>query len=224
MRIEPFGVELWMNEFENDCELNLAETCVDSLTVQELLDLTGTSPTDLVDGLAPLRLSYGAIEGTTRLRAAIAALYQATDPEQILVTHGAIGANHLVHHTLVEPDDRVISVVPNYQQHYSIPESIGAEVVRLPLLPEDGYQIDLDQMLDQLAGLATPGTKLIALSNPNNPTGALLGPDQLARLAEIATGCGAYILCDEVYRGLEREDPGSTPSIADLYELSLIHI
>ena len=91
-------------------------------------------------------------------------------------------------------------------------------MVRLPLLPEDGYQIDLDQMLDQLAGLATPGTKLIALSNPNNPTGALLGPDQLARLAEIAAGCGAYILCDEVYRGLEREDPGSTPSIADLYD------
>ena len=214
MRIEPFGVELWMNEFENHCEFNLAETCVDSLTVEALLDLAGRSSEQLLDDLLPMRLTYGAIEGTDRLRRAIAALYETIAPEQTLVTHGAIGANQLVHLTLVNEGDRVVSVVPNYQQHYSIPESIGADVHRVALRRDNNYQLDLDELADAV----TPGTKLIALSNPNNPTGTLLDAARLERLAQIAADAGAYVLCDEVYRGIDQQDPGTTASIADLYE------
>ncbi len=211
MHIEPFGVELWMNEFENTCRYNLAETCVDSLTLAELLDLTGEPETTLAE-LASMRLSYGAIQGSERLRNAIAALYDTQQADNVLVAHGAIGANALVHQTLVSPGDRVISVMPTYQQHTSIPASVGADVAELRLHPEDGFLPDLEK----LRALATSDTRLIALNNPNNPTGALMPADMLSEIAEIAESVDAWILCDEVYRGTDQQGSGSTASLADL--------
>ncbi|MGJ7042084.1 aspartate/methionine/tyrosine aminotransferase [Shinella sp. BE166] len=213
MKIRDFGVEIWMNRYENHCELNLAETCVESLTVEELLDMAGKKDTILSE-LLPMKLTYGAIEGSERLRRLIAAMYDSQAMENVVVTHGAIGANALVHETLVEPGDRVISVLPTYQQHYSIPESFGADVQILKLTAERGFLPDLTE----LRRLATPGTKLICLNNPNNPTGSLMDRDFLIEVVEIARACGALILCDEVYRGTDQEGDGMTASIADLYE------
>lgn len=213
MKIEEFGVEIWMNRHENDCRYNLAETCVESLTVAEVLVLAGKSNA-ILDELLPMKLTYGAIEGSQRLRDAIAALYESRDADEVMVAHGAIGANALVYSTLVEPGDRVVSIVPTYQQHVSIPESLGAEVVRLELRQEDVYAPDLDA----LRALAGDSAKLIVFSNPNNPTGALMERDVLEEIVRIAQGCGAWVLADEVYRGLDQQGDGSTVSIADLYE------
>lgn len=213
MKIRDFGVEIWMNRYENDCELNLAETCVELLTVAELLDMAGKRD-DILSEILPMKLTYGAIEGSDRLRRLIAGLYENQTLENVVVTHGAIGANALVHETLVEPGDRVISVLPTYQQHYSIPESFGADVKILKLTAEQGFLPDLDQLRRD----AVTGTKLICLNNPNNPTGALMDRDFLMQVVEIARGCGAWLLCDEVYRGTDQEGEGMTASVADLYE------
>ncbi len=212
MKIEPFGVEIWMNAHETRCALNLAETCVHSLTIAELLTLAGRNDHALAD-LLPMQMTYGAIEGSDRLRNAIAALYADQARESILVTHGTIGANALVHQAMVSAGDRVVSIVPTYQQHTSIPVSLGAGVVELRLRPEDGYLPDLAE----LRRLAVPGTQLITLTNPNNPTGALIGPDMRAEIVAIARDAGAWLLADEVYRGTEQSGP-MTPSFADLYE------
>lgn len=213
MKIREFGVEIWMNRYENHCELNLAETCVQSLTMAELLQMAGKTDTILGE-LLPMHLTYGAIEGSDRLRNLVAGLYENQKPENVVATHGTIGANALVHETLVEPGDRVISVLPTYQQHYSIPESYGADVQILKLREENQFLPDLDE----LKAMATPGTKLIAINNPNNPTGSLMDRAFLQQVADIARGCGAWLLCDEVYRGTDQEGDGSTVSIADLYE------
>jgi aspartate/methionine/tyrosine aminotransferase len=212
MRIADFGVEIWMNRWEARCRYNLAETCVDSVTVAELLALAGMDAASLAAELAPMRLGYGAIEGSERLRAAIAALYETVAPEGVLVAHGAIGANHLVYEALVEPGDVVASVVPTYQQHVAVPESLGAEVRQVRLREADGWRLDLDELGD-----AAHGAKLISITNPNNPTGALLSPAALARVVDIADHEGAWILADEVYRGLDQDDPGTSPSFADRY-------
>ena len=137
MDIRPFGVEMWMNEFETKCDLNLAETCVESITLGELFEMAGQHNSILND-LSAMKMTYGAILGSERLLVAIAGLYAGQGPENLIVTHGTIGANMLVHKTLVSAGDRVISVVPTYQQHYSIPESIGADVRLLKLREEDG--------------------------------------------------------------------------------------
>lgn len=212
MKIRNFGVEIWMNHYETKCELNLAETCVESLTVAELLDMAGK--TDIAQELLPLKLTYGEIEGSVRLRKLVAGLYERQRMENVVITHGAIGANALVHQTLVDPGDRVISVLPTYQQHYSIPESIGADTQILKLTEKTGFLPDLEE----LKSLATPGAKLIAINNPNNPTGSLMDREYLERIVEIARACGAWILCDEVYRGTDQDGDGMTASIADLYE------
>ncbi len=216
MKIRDFGVEMWMNAYENDCTHNLAETCVRSLTVEELLDLSGKRE-ETLEQLVQTRLTYGDIPGSLRLRQAIAGLYRIMSPERVTITNGAIGANALTMLTLVEPGDRVISVLPTYQQHYSIPESIGAQVDILQLREENGWLPDLDE-LRGLVKKAGGRVKLININNPNNPTGSVMEEPLLRELVEIARSAGAWLLCDEVYRGLCHQGDPYTASVADLYE------
>ena len=213
MKIRPFGVEMWMNEFETKCEFNLAETCVASLTIEQLIEIAGKNDATLSE-LLPMKMTYGAIEGSDRLRDAIGALYTQQRRNNIVVTHGAIGANALVHETLVEPGDHVISVRPTYQQHYSIPESYGATVEILHLRPENDFLPDLAEFKAMLR----PNPKLVVLNNPNHPTGSLMQAEALEAFCEIASGSGAYILCDEVYRGTNQSGDGFAPAIADVYD------
>lgn len=213
MHIDPFGVELWMNQWETRCDWNLAETCVQSLSVDELLRLAGRNDTDLSE-LLSIKLTYGAIEGSDRLRRAICGLYQRQGVDNVIVTHGTIGANMLVHRTLVSAGDHVIAVVPTYQQHYSIPSSIGARVQQLHLREQDGWLPDIDA----LRAMVTSDTVLIALTNPNNPTGALIPPEMMAQIVDIARAHDVWILCDEVYRGTDQTGDGLSMSMADMYE------
>ena len=213
MFIEPFKVEIWMNEWESRCTYNLAETCVASITIEELLALSGRDEGDLSE-LLSMKLTYGDIEGSDRLRAAISKLYANTSIADITITHGTIAANMLVHKGLVERGDHVVSIVPTYQQHYSIPRSIEADVATLSLEASDGFLPDLDR----LRSMVTPETKLIAFTNPNNPTGALIERPILEAIADIADSVGAYLLCDEVYRGTGQVGDGMVPSIVDIYD------
>ncbi len=213
MQIKEFGVERWMDAWENNCELNLAETCVDSLRVDELLAMSGKGDAILAE-MRALKLTYGAIEGSERLRTLIATLFATQTRDNVTVTHGAAGANALVYETLVSSGDEIISFVPAYQQHYSIPESFGAHVKYLRLKEQDGYLPDLDT----LGALVTPATRMIVFSNPNNPVGSLMPRETLAAIVEIAREVGAYVLSDEVYRGIDLAGDGFTTSIVDLYE------
>ncbi len=131
----------------------------------------------------------------------------------MIPTHGAAGANHHVFCSLISAGDRVVSIMPTYQQLYSIPEAIGAEVALMHLKQENDYLPDLAE----LKALVTPDTKMICINNPNNPTGALMTGAQLQQIVDIARSVDAYILCDEVYRHLTQTDEWS-PSIVDLYE------
>ena len=213
MKIAPFKVEEWMNEYEDGAKYNIAETCVNSISLDELFTLCGEDKESFLNALCAKRLTYGEITGIPEFKQGIAKLYKSINPEEVVITHGAAGANHHVFYSLVEKGDRVISIMPTYQQLYSIPESFGADVQLLNLDMKDGYLPDLEQ----LRRLAIPGTKLICINNPNNPTGALINPEMMLEIVEIARSCGAYILCDEVYRHLTQDDIWQE-SIVDMYE------
>ena len=213
MLIRPFAVEEWMNAHETGARYNIAETCVDSVSADELFALTGEDGGAFWHSLAGRRLTYGDIEGSPAFREGVCRLYRTLEPRHVLTTHGAAGANHHVFYSLVEPGDRVISIAPSYQQLTSIPEGYGADLKVLRLRPENGYLPDLEE----LRALAVPGTKLICINNPNNPTGALMDGAMLQEIVSIAKEAGAYLLCDEVYRHLTQTDDYS-PSIADLYD------
>lgn len=212
MNIKPFKVEEWMNEYENGAVYNLAETCVDSISLDQLFELTGTDKETSLSEICRRRLTYGDIWGAPAFKKGICKLYQTIAPENIITTHGAAGANHHIFYSIIQPGDRIISVIPTYQQLYAIPESFEADVQLLKLQKKDNFLPDLDE----LRRLATPETKLICLNNPNNPTGALMSKEMLTEIIEIARSIDAYILCDEVYRGLTQNEDYSE-SVADLY-------
>jgi aspartate/methionine/tyrosine aminotransferase len=213
MRMDEFKVEQWMNDFENDAVYNLGDTCIDTLTLGELLELAGESSQDCLASLVDTRLTYGHIFGSPELIKGIASLYEDIKTDQILPTHGATGANHQVIFTLLEEGDEMISVLPTYQQHYSISKSMGAKVNFLYLEPSNNFLPNINQ----LKNMVNPKTKLIAITNPNNPTSSLIPPAMLREIAEIARGVDAYILSDEIYGGLS-VDGSSMPSIVDFYE------
>ena len=212
MNIKDFGVEMWMAKYENDALYNIAETCVSSITINELLEMSDIKDSAF-DNIRKMKMTYGDIEGSLDLRREICKLYQNIDIANVTVTHGTIGANALVYDVLIEPNDHTISVLPTYQQHYSIPESLGANVDILPLRWENNFIPDIDE----LKSLIKPNTKIISINNPNNPTGSVIGLDLLNQIVDVARSVDAYVLCDEVYRGLNHVE-GFTPSIVDLYE------
>lgn len=211
MKIEPFGVEQWMNAWETKCALNLAETCVASLTLAELMQMAGTTQAMPAD-LGAMQMTYGEIRGSTRLRGLVAEMFEAQTADTVLITHGTIGANHMVYQALVGAGDEVVAITPTYQQHTAIPRSLGAEVREIALSEDSGWLPDWDAV----AAAVTDKTKVIALTNPNNPTGALIDRAGLERVAEIARTVDAWVLCDEVYRGTEQGE--AVPSIVDVYD------
>lgn len=213
MNIKPFAVEEWMNAYETGAKYNIAETCVDSISLDELFELSGTDKDAFLNKLCARRLTYGAIEGSSDLKEGIASLYRTMAPQEIVPTHGASGGNHHVFYSLINPGDKVISIMPSYQQLYSIPASLGADVKIMHLKKENGYLPNVDE----LKKLAEGGVKMICLNNPNNPTGALIPEEILQKVIRIARDFDAYLLVDEVYRHLIQSDDWQ-PSIVDMYE------
>lgn len=213
MKIRTFKVEQWMNDYENDAIYNLGETCIDSMTLGELIELSGQNPDKYLVSLKDKRMTYSHIYGSPELLDGIASLYKNIVPSQVIPAHGAVGANHQVIMSMIEPKDNMISVMPTYQQHYSIPESIGAEVRILQLTPENNFLPDLKL----LKSLVDENTKMITINNPDNPTGSWIPDDVMMGIVEIARSVNAYILSDEVYRGIS-EDGSYMTSIADIYE------
>lgn len=213
MNIKPFAVEEWMNAWEGGAKYNIAETCVDSVSLDELFEMTHEDKDAFLTDFCKRKLTYGDIEGKPAFKEGICKLYHTLKPDEIVPTHGAAGANHHVFYSLISPGDRVISIMPTYQQLYSIPEGYGADVQIVKLKAENHYLPNIDE----IKALVTPNTKMICINNPNNPTGALMGTEYLKAIVEIARQVDAYVLCDEVYRHLTQNDEWCD-SIVDLYE------
>ncbi len=208
MKIDSFKIEDWMNRYCPEARYDLTSTCIKPLCVNELFSFDSSKE------IFNTSLSYGDIQGSLRLKNGIKSLYTNQGEENITVTHGAIGANQLVFLALLEKGDEVVSVLPAYQQHYSIPESLGAEVKKYFLKEENNWLPDLKE----LEKVITRKTKLLILNNPNNPTGAVIPDDMLEKIVEIAKENNVWILSDEVYRGLNLCGNPYSKSIADLYE------
>ena len=203
MAFEPFAMERWQSTWENRVRYNLSESGVHPLSVGELLALAGTS----LDEVAAVRLGYPQSNGTERLRAAIAALYPGATPDNVLVTSGSAEANFCVCWRFIEPGDRVSIVLPTYMQTWGLARTFGARIAPIWLREDHAWQPDLAELDAAIA----PGTKLVIVTNPNNPTGAILSAEAADRIVRRVSEVGAWLLADEVYQGAERVAP-PTPS------------
>lgn len=217
MKIDDFVLENWLNPaaMSEKNKIYLGGSCVLPMTVEEMFQLTGENMDDFLEDLKKMDLGYGNFEGTPRTRKAIANLYENVEADDVILVHGGTGANSTVVLTLIEETDNVVSIMPNYQQFYSIPKSIGAEVRTLNLKPENGYRLNIEELRKSI----DEKTKAILFTNPNNPTGALLELDEMLEIVEIAKSVDAWIICDEMYRGLKEE---YMPSFADIYHKAIV--
>ncbi len=207
---QPFEMERMMSEWENVVEYNLSESGVHPMTVRELLD----GDPGGVERLLDTELNYAQAHGEIPLREAIAALYPGATRDNVLVTVGAAEANYLALHTLVDPGDQVVIMLPNYMQVWGIAKNHGLRVASFRLLEEDGWAPDLAE----LDAVVTAQTRLIAVCNPNNPTGRIMTEAEMAAVVAVADRVGAWILADEVYSGAERLTDDETPSFYGRYD------
>ena len=207
---QPFVMERFMSKFEQEVDFNLSESGVHPIILSELL---GDDPDARRDLLAT-DLNYPHVNGIPELRQNIAGMYPGADPDNVLVTVGAIEANYISIHTLLSPGDEIIVMLPNYMQIWGLAKNHQYHLETFPLLEEKGWAPDLDA----LRNAVSPQTRLIAVCNPNNPTGRILTPMEMDAIIEIADRVGAWILADEVYSGAERLTDEKTPSFFGRYD------
>lgn len=151
-----------MDDYEHSAKLNLAETCCASISLHDLQSLSSAESSKAIVDYSQKQV-YGAIRGTETLRSNIASQFipegARLSADNVLVTNGAIQANFLALYTNVGPGDHVICHYPTYQQLYSVPESLGAEVSLWRAKEDDGWSVDIDE----LRALIRPNTKLIII-------------------------------------------------------------
>jgi aspartate/methionine/tyrosine aminotransferase len=218
MRIAPFAMERLQSTYENLVEFNLSESGVHPLRTEELLD-----DREELSALLALELGYPQTNGTPELRAAVAALHPGATPSDVEVTNGGAEANFLAVWHLLEKDDETVLMLPNYMQIAGLAEAFGGPVHRWWLRAgEDGEgRTRWTPDLDRLESLVTSRTRLIAICNPNNPTGTRLERDAVEAVCTIAARQGAWVLSDEIYRGAEL-DGNETPTAWGLYERVIV--
>ena len=209
----PFELERWQSTWEKRVRYNLSESGVHALSVRELLELAGADPGPLLG----VHLGYSQSNGTDLLRERIAALYPGATPAQVLVTTGSAEANHIVCWRLIGPGDQVAIMLPNYLQTWGMTQNLGGKVRGFSLSPERGWQPDPAEIKSAIA----PGTKLVVVTNPHNPTGQLLADDARRLIIDRAAAVGAWLLADEVYIGAER-DGKTTASFWGSYDKLIV--
>ncbi len=133
-------------------------------------------------------------------------------PKDVLITAGAAEANYLAIMQTLQPDDEIVIETPGWPQAEVLAKAIGAAVVKVTRAEADNWRMPLDVLADAI----TPRTKMIFLSNPNNPTGDVLDETELREIVQMADRVGAWLLVDEVYAGLEWDGPRA-PSVAGMY-------
>jgi len=145
----------------------------------------------------------------------VSSLHGPTSAEQVAVTSAGVSALMLATQLVVGAGDRVVAVTPLWPNLVEIPKILGATVQTVPLAcGADGWMLDLDQLLAAL----TPGTRLLMLNSPNNPTGWVMPREQQQAVLAHCRRLGIWILADEVYERLHYADDGrlTAPSFLDL--------
>ena len=156
--------------------------------------------------------------GIPRLRTAIAdyvtRLHGPTSPDHIAVTSSGVSALMLAAQLVVGPGDRAVAVTPLWPNVVEIPKILGGHVETVSLaFGKDGWTLDVDRLIAAL----TPGTRLLIVNSPNNPTGWVMPRAAQARVLDHCRRHGIWIIADEVYERLYFGDDGPiAPSFLDL--------
>jgi aspartate/methionine/tyrosine aminotransferase len=218
MQIDRFRMERTQCLFENEVRFNLSESGVSPLSLGELV--AGKKRRDELDQFP---LGYPRSTGRESLRKNIARYYGSDDYKSALVVNGGSEANYVTLWGLVGASDRVAFMLPNYLQGWGVARAYGRQADSYKLVMKRDASGAWKWQLDvaSLRKAVTKKTKLIVVTNPNNPTGYVLSEEEMQNIIAEARRVGAWILSDEIYRGAEVSGPMS-PTFFGRYEKVII--
>ena len=206
----PFLMERMMSKFEKKVDFNLSESGVHPVSLRDLLNLSS----DEIEKFLSIELNYPHANGIPELREAVASIYSHASKQNVLITVGAAEANFICLQTLMAQEGELVIMLPNYMQIWGIAKNFQIKVNPFYLKEENSWAPDLNQ----LEKVVNDNTRVIAVCNPNNPTGYILKDHEMDAIISIADRVGAWILADEVYSGAERTTNKITPSFYGRYD------
>ena len=199
MRIEPFRMERMQSTYENYVDYNLSESGVQPMRASDLLQHAGGA-----DPFLALELGYNQSNGTEELRDRVAAFYPDASRDNVLLSNGGSEANFTALWSLLERGDRVAFMLPNYLQTWGLSRAFASAADVFRLVPQgDGVSMRWALDVDSLRKAVTRKTRVILVTNPNNPTGGILNESEMDEVVRAARRSGATIVADEIYRGAE---------------------
>lgn len=215
MRIDLFRMERTQCLYEHEVDYNLSESGVLPLRVEEILE--GRDPASFLS----LGLKYCESDGSKELRDHIAAWY-GTTRDHVVVTNGGSEANFTALWALLEKDGHAAVMLPNYLQSWGLSRAFAGRTNPFYLVErrENGkarWALDVDG----LQRAVTRKTRVIVVTNPNNPTGGVLNAEEMDEVLRVARKANAWLLADEIYRGAEVSGP-LTPTFWGRYDKLLI--
>jgi aspartate/methionine/tyrosine aminotransferase len=173
-------------------QYNLAESSVRDRTIGELgIDLSN------------VLMNYGHHRGLPQLQQAICEGSIILKSEHVLITAGAAQALYLVATTLLQSEDHLIVVRPNYGTNLETPRGIQCAMTVIDLAFESGFQPDINEIQQAIR----PTTKLISITHPHNPAGVFVSQSTIESLIQLSEKQGCYLLIDETYRHLNFKTP-----------------
>jgi aspartate/methionine/tyrosine aminotransferase len=215
VRIDLFRMERTQCLYEHEVDYNLSESGVLPLRVEEILE--GRDPASFLS----LGLKYCESDGSKELRDHIAAWY-GTTRDHVVVTNGGSEANFTALWALLEKDGHAAVMLPNYLQSWGLSRAFAGRTNPFYLVErrENGkarWALDVDG----LQRAVTRKTRVIVVTNPNNPTGGVLNAEEMDEVLRVARKANAWLLADEIYRGAEVSGP-LTPTFWGRYDKLLI--
>ena len=207
---QPFVMERMMSLHEQEVDFNLSESGVHPVLLKELLERDPGS----LDRLLDVDINYPHANGIPALRENISRMYPGSTPDNVLVTVGAIEANYNTLWALLSPGDEIAVMIPNYMQVWGMAKNRGLAVKTFELHEERHWRLDPAE----LDAVITSDTRMIAVCNPNNPTGRTLTEEEMDLIVAAADRADCWILADEVYRGAERTSEEETPTFYGRYD------
>lgn len=208
LKIPDFELERWKTQRVVPGVVDLTET-----GLPEPLRLRDIFKEELLD----LVMDYAPLYGNERLREQIAELYKNVEKDNVLITSSTSEGNMIAANVAIDNGDAVVVQLPAFMELPGLVEAIGTRIQDYYLEEEDGFELNVDKLNERVS----PKTRAIVMNFPNNPTGRVLNEKQVKAVCEIARDRNAWIIADEVYRGIEFDGPFS-PSFAEYYDKAIV--
>jgi aspartate/methionine/tyrosine aminotransferase len=213
MRIDLFQMERTQVRYEHTVKYNLSESGVSPVELSELIG-------ENVPELLSTKLGYPWGNGSPQLREHVADFYN-TSPDNVTITNGSSEANFIEFWGLLQKGDRAAIQLPNYLQTWGLARYFLGHADPFYIRwgrGKERWELDIDS----LHSAVTKRTRVILVTNPNNPTGGTLTENEMDEIVRMARKVGAWIIADEVYRGAELQGKEMCPTFWGRYSKVLV--